>query len=439
MTIFINILLVFLLVFMNAFFVATEFAMVKVRKSRIETLVMDGAQNVKYTLKVVKDLNSYLSACQLGITLASLGLGWIGEPAVAAMLTPLFSLTNLPEAAVHSISFILGFSLITGFHIVLGELVPKSLAIINTEKIAMYTALPLVLFYNVTFPIMWAFNHSTNLVLKMFGVSLVDEHDVAHTDEEIKLLVEESYNHGLIDKTELTFIDNIFDFSEKTVKEIMIPRTDMECIYLEDSFEDIIAFTLDEQLTRYPVCRDSKDNVVGFVHIKDLYKQKIEGNSQKIEDVIREIKFVPESLSISELLKVFKKDKVQMAIIIDEYGGTSGLLTIEDILEEIVGEIQDEFDEEVNEIIKTEDGGYSVDGKVLIEDIVELLSIDIEEENIDTIGGWVYSQLSSYPQVNDKIIYENYEFIISECDSKRISKVKIKKLIEKSIEELDEK
>ncbi|MBX4258652.1 hemolysin family protein [Clostridium estertheticum] len=439
MAIFINIVIVFLLVFMNAFFVATEFAMVKVRKSRIETLVLDGAQNVKYTLKVVKDLNSYLSACQLGITLASLGLGWIGEPAVAAMLTPLFNLMDLPEAAVHSISFILGFSLITGFHIVLGELVPKSLAIINTEKIAMYTALPLVWFYNITFPIMWAFNHSTSLVLKMFGVSLVDEHDIAHTDEEIKLLVEESYNHGLIDKTELTFIDNIFDFSEKTVKEIMIPRTDMECIYLEDSFEDIIAFTLDEQLTRYPVCRDSKDNVVGFVHIKDLYKQKIEGNSQKIEDVIREIKFVPESLSISELLKVFKKDKVQMAIIIDEYGGTSGLLTIEDILEEIVGEIQDEFDEEVNEIIKTEDGGYSVDGKVLIEDIVELLSIDIEEENIDTIGGWVYSQLSSYPEVNDKIIYENYEFIILECDSKRISKVKIKKLVEKSIEKLIEK
>ena len=224
MTIFINIVIVLLLVLMNAFFVATEFAMVKVRKSRIETLVLEGAQNVKYTLKVVKNLNSYLSACQLGITLASLGLGWIGEPAVAAMLAPLFNLTNLPEAAVHSISFVVGFSLITGFHIVFGELVPKSLAIINTEKIAMHTALPLILFYNVTFPIMWAFNHSTSLVLKMFGVSIVDEHDVAHTDEEIKLLVEESYNHGLIDKTELTFIDNIFDFSEKTVKEIMIDR-----------------------------------------------------------------------------------------------------------------------------------------------------------------------------------------------------------------------
>lgn len=412
---------------MNAFFVATEFAMVKVRKSRIETLVGEGARNAKYTSKVVKNLNSYLSACQLGITLASLGLGWVGEPAVADMLTPLFNLFHLQQSAVHSISFILGFSIITGFHIVLGELVPKSLAIISAEKIAMYTALPLIMFYNVTYPIMWAFNHSTSIVLKVFGVSLVDEQEAAHTDEEIKLLVEESYNHGLIDKTELTFIDNIFDFSEKTVKEIMIPRTDMKCIFLEDSFEEIIAFALEKQQTRYPVCRDDKDNVIGFVHIKDLYKQKIEGNNQNIEDIIREIKFVPESLSISELLKVFKKQKVQMAIIIDEYGGTFGLVTNEDILEEIVGEIQDEFDEEASEIIKTEDGNYLVDGKVLIEDIIDLLDKDFEVENIDTIGGWIYSQLKSYPQVNDKIIYEDYDFIILECDSKRISKVLIKK------------
>jgi len=430
---FINIVIVFLLVFMNAFFVATEFAMVKVRKSRIETLAVEGTTNAKYTLKVVKNLNSYLSACQLGITLASLGLGWIGEPAVADLLTPLFNLFQLQESAVHSISFILGFSIITGFHIVLGELVPKSLAIISSEKIAMYTSLPLIIFFNITFPIMWAFNHSTSLILKTFGVSLVDDHEVAHTDEEIKLLVEESYNHGLIDKTELTFIDNIFDFSEKTVKEIMIPRTDMDCIYIEDSFEDIIAFTINQQHTRYPVCKDNKDNVIGFIHIKDLYKQKIQGHSQNIEDIIREIKFVPESLSISKLLKVFKIEKMQMAIIIDEYGGTFGLVTVQDILEEIVGEIQDEFDMEGNEIIKTEAGTYHVDGKVLIEDVIELLDIEIEAENIDTIGGWIYSQLKSYPQVNDKIIYEDYEFIILKCDSKRISKVLIQKSPQKEL------
>jgi len=432
MIILINIIIVFLLVFMNGFFVATEFAMVKVRKSRIETLALEENRNAKYTLKVVKNLNSYLSACQLGITLASLGLGWVGEPAISAMITPLLKLSDMSELTIHSISFILGFAIITGFHIVLGELTPKSLAIISAEKIALYTALPLIMFYNVTYPIMWSFNNSTNLVLKLFGISQVDEHEAAHTDEEIKLLVQDSYKHGLIDKTELTFVDNIFNFSETTAKEIMMPRTDMACIFIEDTFDEIIAFVLEEQLTRYPVCRDSKDNVIGFIHIKDLYKQKIEGNNQNIEGIIREIKFVPESTSISELLKAFKKEKTQMSIIIDEYGGTSGLVTIEDILEEIVGELQDEFDDDGKEISKTEDGNYNVDGKVIIGDINELLDIEIDAENIDTIGGWIYSQLDSYPQVNEKVNYENYEFIILKCDRKRISQVSIKKLSKNS-------
>ncbi|MHC1684361.1 MAG: hemolysin family protein [Clostridiaceae bacterium] len=427
MIIFINIAVVLLLVFMNGFFVATEFAVVKVRKSRIETLLIEGNKSARHTIKVVNDLNSYLSACQLGITLASLGLGWVGEPAVAKMLDPIFQMFDIPEATTHSISFIIAFSIITGFHIVLGELVPKSLAIISSEKIALATSLPLIMFYKTTYPIMWAFNQSTNFILKVFGMSQVDEHDAAHTDEEIKLLVEESYKHGLIDKTELTFVDNIFDFSEKTVKDIMIPRTDMACIFIEDSFDEILEFALDEELTRYPVCKESKDNVIGFIHIKDLYKLKIEGKSTDIKTIVREIKFVPESLSISELFKVFQKEKAQMSIIIDEYGGTSGLVTVEDILEEIVGEIQDEFDDDGEDIKKNEEGNFIIDGKVLIEDINDLLEVRIEDENIDTIGGWIYAQSKSYPVVNDKISYENFDFIILKCDRKRINKVLVRK------------
>lgn len=431
MIIFINILLVFFLVFLNGFFVATEFAMVKVRKSRIETLIIQGNKRAKRTLIVVKDLNSYLSACQLGITLASLGLGWVGEPAILRLLMPIFNLFNLPSSVEHSIAFIIAFSIITGCHIVFGELVPKSLAIISPEKIALSTAFPLIFFYKLTYPVMWIFNHSTNWILKVFGLSQVDEHESVHTDEEIKLLVEESYNHGLVDKTELTLVDNIFDFSDKTVKEIMVPRTDITNIFIEDAFDDIIDFTLKEQLTRYPVCKDNKDNVIGFIHIKDLYKQKIEGSNQEIKNIIREIKLVPESMLISDLLKIFKKDKVQVALVIDEYGGTSGLVTIEDILEEIVGEIQDEFDEEEDSIIKCEDNSYIVDGKVLIEDITEFLYIDIEDEHIDTIGGWTYAQLDSYPKVNDKFTYKNYEFTILKCNRKRINKLLIKNLSDK--------
>lgn len=434
---FINIIIVLLLVATNGFFVATEFAMVKVRKSRIETLALEGNKLAKNTLKVINNLNAYLSACQLGITLASLGLGWIGEPAFAKMLMPIFNLFSIPATVIHSISTVLGFSLITGLHIVLGELAPKSISIINTEKIAMFTAMPLIMFYRLTYPIMWAFDHSTSIVLKIFGITQVNENDPAHTDEEIKLLVEESYEHGLIDKTEMTFVDNIFDFSEKTVKEIMIPRTDMECIYIEDSFDEIIETTLKEQMTRYPICRDSKDNVIGFIHIKDLYRMKIEDTKENLEEVIREIKFVPESMSISELLKLMQKERAQMAIIIDEYGGTAGLVTVEDILEEIVGEIQDEFDEEENEeISKNEDGNYIVDGKIIIDDINELLGTNIEDENIDTIGGWIYSQLNSYPQINDKVIYKNYEFIVMKCNRKRISKILIKNIKNEQDEEV---
>lgn len=424
-----NIIIVFILVFLNAFFVATEFAMVKVRKSRIETLVAEGDKSAMHTLTVVNDLNSYLSGCQLGITLASLGLGWVGEPAVARMLEPLFELFHMPASLLHTVSFILGFSIITSFHIVLGELVPKSLAITSAEKIAMKTAYPLMLFYKVSYPVMWAFNNTTNLILKAFGVSPASEHDQAHTDQEIKLLVAQSYEQGLVDKSELTLVDNIFDFSETTVKDIMVPRTDMECIFVEDSFDDIIAYALEQQLTRYPVCMDSKDNIIGFVHIKDLYKKKIEDTNPDIRDIIREVKFVPESMSISELLKKFKKEKAQMVVINDEYGGTSGLVTIEDVLEEIVGEIHDEFDmDEGSEITKTEEGGYIIDGKVLLEDINEMLDMDIDAENIDTIGGWVYSELKKYPAVKDKIQYADYDFIVLECDDRRISKVQIKKI-----------
>ena len=425
MSIIINIFIVLFLVAMNGFFVAAEFSMVKVRKSRIETLVLEKNVSAKYTLKVVKDLNSYLSACQLGITLASLGLGWVGEPAVSKMIMPIFEFFNLSEVTAHSVAFILAFSIITGFHIVLGELAPKSLAIISAEKIALFTALPLILFYNITYPIMWAFNHSTNLILKIFGVSLVDEHDVAHTDEEIKLLVEESYKHGLIDQTELTFVDNIFDFSEKMVKEVMIPRTDMVCICEGDSFENIVNTTMNEQFTRYPVYKDNKDNIIGFIHIKDLYKLRVQQNEESIDKVLRNILSVPESMSISTLFKMFQKEKEQMAIIIDEYGGTAGLVTSEDILEEIVGEIQDEFDEENEKIQTLDNGAYLVDGKVLIDEINDILGSEIKAKDIDTIGGWMYWKIGRAPHQNQKIIHNNYEFVVNKCNKKRILKVMI--------------
>lgn len=425
MEIFINLVIVFLLVFMNGFFVASEFAMVKVRRSRIEALALEGNLGAKYAKKVVNNLNSYLSACQLGITLASLGLGWVGEPAVAAMIAPLLSPFNIPEVTIHSIAFVIGFTIITAFHIVLGELVPKSMAIINAEKISVFTALPLISFYKITYPVIWIFNKCTGLILKIFGISMVDEHEAAHTDAEIMLLVEESYKSGLIDKTELTFMDNIFDFSEKSAREIMIPRTDMICFYLDETFDEMIQKAMEEELTRYPICEKSKDNVIGFVHIKDLYKLKIQGGEKNIESIIRNIISIPEFISISVLLKKFQKEKAQLAVVVDEYGGTSGLITVEDILEEIVGEIQDEFDDEIDQIVKLKEGVYSIDGLTPIDDVNDLIGLNISSEDVDTIGGWVYSRLETSPHINQRFLYNDFEFTITKCSKQRIQTITI--------------
>lgn len=422
----IALLIVFLLVAMNGFFVAAEFSMVKVRKSRIETLVREGSTAAKHTIKVVSNLNSYLSACQLGITLASLGLGWIGEPTIAAMITPLFSHFNVPSITIHSIAFAIGFSIITGFHIVLGELVPKSLAILNTEKISMFTALPLIIFYKTTYPIIWLFNNSTNLILRISGISQLDDHEAAHTDAEIMLLAKDSYKQGLIDKTEFTFMDNIFDFSEKSVREIMVPRTDMICFYKDDPYEKNLEIAMEEELTRYPICLKNKDNVIGFVHIKDLYKLKIQGNEKNIDKIIRDILIVPECMSISVLFKKFQLEKIQLALVVDEYGGTSGLVSLEDILEELVGEIHDEFDDETDQIEELNKGVYSINGKVLIEDVNELLNLDIEAEGIDTIGGWLYLNIeNNAPQINKRYKYYGHEFAITKCSKQRINRIKV--------------
>jgi CBS domain containing-hemolysin-like protein len=408
---------------MNGFFVSAEFAMVKIRNSRIETLIQEGNKKALLARKITSDLNSYLSACQLGITLASLGIGWIGEPAFAKLLQPIFSYFAMPAVAVHSISFILGFTIITGMHIVLGELAPKSLAIFDAEKVIMKVALPMIIFYKLTYPIIWIFNKSSAITLKIIGIENMSEHEEAHTDEEIKILVEESYKHGLIDQTELTFVDNIFDFSETTVKDIMIPRTDMICIYKEDTFDEIIKYSLEEQMTRYPYCNESKDNVLGYIHIKDLYKLKLEGKENNFDSIIRKILTVPEIVSVSVLLKEFQKSKEQMAIVVDEYGGTSGLVTLEDIIEEIVGEIQDEFDEDNQEIKTFNETTFSISGRMPIDEVNEKLSLDIKVEDIDTIAGWFCSKIDGIPKIGQIIIYKNFQFKIIKMDNRKIIRI----------------
>lgn len=427
MIIILNILLIFFFVFMNAFFVVAEFAMVKVRKSRIEILASGGSVTAKYAYKVVNDLNSYLSACQLGITLASLALGWIGEPTVSKMIGPLLHDFGLSESAIHSISVFVGFFVVTALHIVLGELVPKSLAILSSEKFSTATAMPLLFFYKATYPIMWLFNHTTNLILKLMGYSMVEEHEAAHTDDEIKILVAESYKHGLIDKSEYTYVDNIFDFTDKNVKDVMIPRMDMVCVFSEDSYDSILETAIEEKYTRYPVCKDDKDNIIGFIHIRDLYEQKIRNNGKTINGIIRNIISVPESIPINDMLKRFQKEKENIAVVIDEYGGTAGIVTVEDILEEIVGSLRDEYDDEEKEIDMIDNNTYLVKGIVHLDRIADLTGVELPVNEYDTLNGFLIGQLGRIPSASDKpvIEYEGLVFKVEKVEDKRILLVKI--------------
>lgn len=421
-----NIFLVLLLVILNGFFVAAEFAMVKVRSSRIETLVSEGNLKAKFAQRLTKNLDAYLSACQFGITLASLGLGWLGEPAVAKMLTPILSVFGFSEQTIETISFTIAFSVITSLHIILGELAPKSLAIQKAEQITMWTAPPLIAFYKIMYPFIWFMNGTANKFLKSLGLEHATDSESAHTEQEIRILMEESHKQGFINQTELTLMDNIFDFAEKHAHEIMIPRTDMICLDIKKTNEENLEIALREEKTRYPVCDSNKDDIIGFVHIKDLLTPIALGEAPALQDITREILAVPENMQISAVLKLMQKNKSQIAIAVDEYGGTAGLVTVKDILEEIVGEMQDEFDDERPLIEMQDSNAHIVDGKILIEEFNDFFDLELQSDDVDTLGGWICARTELPLEVNRKITHEGYEFIITEADNMRVNRVLVR-------------
>ena len=420
-----QLLLVIFLIAMNGFFVAAEFACVKIRPSRLETLIQEGSRQAKYAKKLTDHLDASLSVTQLGITLASLGLGWVGEPAVATLILPITHAIGLDDVIGHTISLALAFSIITGLHIVLGELTPKTMAIQNVEKIMLSVALPMLVFHRVMYPLVWLLNHVANWVAHRMGFHTASEGDDAHTEEEIRLLMEESHRQGLIDDTEVDFVDNVFDFTDLNVREIMTPRTDMVCLYLEDTMDENLHTILEEQLTRYPICHEDKDHIVGFLHVKDLMRVMAEGRKPNLRRLARKALIVPESMDVSVLLKTMQKQRSQMAIVVDEYGGTAGMVTIEDIVEEIVGDIQDEFDEERPTAERRGKRIFSVDAKMLLEELEDILEIDIEDEDVDTVGGWLYDQIGQTPRVGQMAAAGGNLFYVEEVDGVRITRVLI--------------
>lgn len=432
---FLKLFAAFVFVAVNAFFVAAEFSIVKIRRSRLEEIEAHGNKKAKLAIKVTSSLDSYLSATQLGITLASLALGWIGEPALAVIIDPLFGpwLKDDP-ILMHSVSIATAFTIITLMHVVFGELVPKSIAIQKTETAVMLVVRPLYLFAQIFRPIIYVFDHLAALALKMIGIQPAHDSDLVHSEEEIKLIAGASQRGGIIDKTESEIIKNAVDFSDKIAREIMVPRQDMECLYLENTYEENFDVVKQSNHTRYPVCDEDKDNIVGMVHLRDILMKEGE---KDITKMLREVLFVPESLSVSEVLHTMKRRRIHMAIVIDEYGGTSGLISMEDVLEELVGDIQDEHDtaDDVYEK-RLEDGSFEFLGMTLLDEAMEYMGLrTLDEHEEDTIGGYVFGLLARKPKVGDVVDCPLCSFEILEIDGFRVKKVKA--FLKKNNEEED--
>ena len=419
-----KILVVFLLVFGNAFFVAAEFSIVKMRSSRLDVLIAEGNRRASYAKTLADRLDVALSVTQLGITIVSLGLGWLGEPVVASLLHPAFSWFGVPESAVETVSFAIAFFLITSLHIVGGELIPKNVAIRKVESVALTVALPLLVFQRIMYPFVWLLNHVANWTEMHLGLGVVTkQEDVAHTEEEIRVLMEESHRQGLIDKTELEFVDNVFDFADLSVREIMIPRTDMVCLDLEDSLEESIEMAMEERLTRYPICDGGKDNIIGFLHIKDFLQTLYRKEAPDLRKLARHALVVPEAMAVSRLLQTMQQERSQLAIVVDEYGGTAGMVTIEDVIEEIVGDIQDEFDTDRPLVEKKGACLYSVDAKMLLEELEDILEVTIDEEEIDSVGGWISAHVENPPRIGQKATFGDAEFFVEETEGVRVTRV----------------
>ena len=418
-----DILLVAFLIFMNGFFVAAEFCCVKIRTSRLETLIAEGSSRAKYAKQLTEHLDYSLSVTQFGITLASLGLGWVGEPALATLILPLTRALGLPDEVGHTVALAVAFTIITSLHIVLGELTPKSMAIANVENIMLSIAFPMVLFGRVMRPFVWILNTVANAISRRFGYDVKGENEDAHTEEEIRLLMKESYRQGLINSTEADFVDNVFSFTELNAREIMVPRTDMICLYLDDTPAERIKTILEEQQTRYPVCYEDKDHIIGFIHVKDLLPPLVRGERLNLRRYIRKALVVPESMDGSVLLRTMQEQGSQLAIVVDEYGGTAGMVTVEDIIEQIVGDIRDEFDEERESVEWRAGAVCSIDAKLLLEEVADLLGVRIEDEDVDSIGGWLYDQLGEAPRIGQMAAHAGTLFYVEEVDGVRITRV----------------
>jgi CBS domain containing-hemolysin-like protein len=416
------------LVVLNAFFVASEFAIVKVRNSQLDALEDEGNVKAVFAKHVRGHLDAYLSATQLGITLASLALGWIGEQFLARMLEPAFLLVNVhSHALVSTISITLAFIGITFLHIVFGELAPKYLAIGNPISVTLMLARPLGAFYILFKPAIWILNKSSNFFLqKLLRIKPVAGSELAHSEEELRLILDESERSDEVSELGRDLLVNALDLRQRVVRDIMTPRGEVVFLDLELTFEENVKTALESRHTRFPLCRGHLDNAVGLIHIKELMPMMRDPQPDLLR-IKRELIPVPEMMSLEKLLNLFLTRHAHLAIVVDEYGGTVGMVTLENVLEEIVGDIQDEFDSEKAEFRKINENEFSVDGALGLYELRDLAALELESADVSTIGGYVTHLLGHLPKQGEQVRINDYLVTISQTDGRRVGQLHFRK------------
>ena len=427
---FINIFIILFLLFVNAFFVAAEFSLVKVRKTRLEQLCNEGNSNAKKALKLVNDVNRMLAAAQLGVTIASIALGWVAESTIVQIIEPFINIFthSAGKMSAHVIAVPISFILVTYFHVLLGEQLPKCISLRHPETLSLLIATPMDMFITLFKPFVWLLEVSGNKILAACHANSEDA-SLVHSTEELDMLVDASYNEGVLNETEAEMLHNMFKFSDLMAKQVMIPRTDMVCIPNDISYEELTKETLGNQYTRYPVYEDNIDKILGFIHVKDLYTLAMTKDTFSINKLIRPLILIPETMTLDNLIIEFKKRHCQIAVVIDEFGGTSGLITLEDVLEEIIGDVQDEFDEDAEADIKEiGENTYLANAMMRIDEFVEFFGLkesQFEEDDVDTIAGLVVKLLGRIAEVGDSVSFNGLTFTVKEVDGARITKLQV--------------
>ncbi|WP_433750534.1 hemolysin family protein [Paenibacillus amylolyticus] len=432
-----NIALLIILIALTAFFVASEFAVVKIRTSRVDQLVAEGNKKAVLAKKVVSDLDYYLSACQLGITVTALGLGALGKPTVERLLYPVFNYLDVPASISSIASYAIAFILVTFLHVVVGEMAPKTLAIQFSEKLTLMLSPSLYWFGKIMYPFIWALNGTSRVLLRGFGVKPV-KHDQAYSEDEIKIIMNQSYEGDENNKTKLSYLENVFVFDERDAKDIMVPRTELVTLDQDMTYDDIIPILDEHNYSRYPVIEDGdKDRIIGVVNVKKILPDMVAARSYQLREFVREIPFVSEVTRIQDAMIKMQQERVHMAVVVDEYGGTSGIITMEDILEELVGEIRDEFDDdEVADIQETGENQYLINGRVLLDEVERQFGLMFEgNEEMDTVAGWIQYQKGVGVEKGDTVEHGDYVWTVVDTENYHIKQVLLERVNGAQVEE----